>query len=991
MSSNVKSLCRVRKPEYFKLVASIRSLAKRNLLRGYASQELNSSAKIDNIRQGNTLNDIMIIGSILKGDDGLLSGEIKKSSADLFKFTRFAPLHWRDEIRYTSGYLNSIIDKCVKALDHMRPLAQLEKLETYEALEVIYEISKIYGASNFLSYKLAYLRSTRKLSAPQLAKISDIEDEISHKEKPAFHFSALENLSPRISLFLIAQRRVSGLVGKVNGDIRKSYSLSNFIPTPLNDDDLAKFLMRATESSLIDSLHALMVIINLNKFSTQGREIQLRLSPVIYGKLKEVIKWSLSGSDEHLITDHYLDSAGDKDSSLDLYRISAAFLERPHLAEYRNDIDRVIGARLLAEIFSENGSSGEDYFGDKELLLRQDGDLARNRPNILLDSFYRTFLFLRFIGERTNLLSLSDTNIKFIFENTLSLESLLTEAELRSLYTVVPDESQKLVAVLALALFRKKSIDPDVDFEFRSDLIEHVKSNFNGSILSFIDDLVAESPQIASYIAESLDEVTLEKMYEIITNASQASDIRRDILKLLGQKLNRIEYVIEADAIETRSKLATLQSYFDSSRMYVDSFAMKKWLDSNPSVLSEQFRTSYPSIQATMRTIESKAGESQEVYFITLNEQSDDMISQIAKDAFEQFCLNTEFGIESYLGRRIRHNTLDGVMTESVDAVFNKGEYRMIMSGPSMKRTAEAWLTQYRGIVDKLRRERLQFKSPTSLFNATVDIGDSATRENIRLLSSSLRVAGGQLLNDLVISFCWKQISPQLESAARYIKTELLQEATSSIGKHFSGSFGSLEEQIKIELHEAVSSVFMKVADWFRVPQTGFISASVRELCDIILYDLNRQKSVEYIGDALENKYTGISVHRLYDCVAVLLQNAITHGDDSNLVTVSVAAQKAEANQILDVVTVKITSIVSSSKYFTAKDRIDKAIRSLEGGIDMVTEGYTGIKKVKFITQKSEGKHTVKSNSDDAKRSLTLSFTLHSETVGEDTSAGGGV
>ncbi|WP_426123171.1 hypothetical protein [Pseudomonas sp. PSPC2-3] len=153
-----------------------------------------------------------------------------------------------------------------------------------------------------------------------------------------------------------------------------------------------------------------------------------------------------------------------------------------------------------------------------------------------------------------------------------------------------------------------------------------------------------------------------------------------------------------------------------------------------------------------------------------------------------------------------------------------------------------------------------------------------------------------------------------------------------------------------MELHEAVSGVFMKVADWFRVPQTGFISASVRELCDIILYDLNRPQAVDYTGGALENKYTGISVHRLYDCVAVLLQNALIHGEEGQKVNVCVTAKKAETNQILDVVTVQIMSVVSSSKYEDSKLRIERAIRSIEGGIDMVTEGYTGIKKVKFIT-----------------------------------------
>lgn len=990
MSRKLVSSNMGRSAQVHRLISSVKSLQKRNLVRGYVSQELRSRAEIDSVRKDNNVSDMMVVGALLKGTGGLLENDKKKTSSNLFMFTRFTALHWRDEIRYTCGYVNSVSLDALQALKLMLPLAQVEVLETDAALEIIYEISKAYGASNFLSYKLAYLRSTRKFSPPQLAKINDIEVEFAHRDKPGFHFSALENLSPRISLFLIAQRRVSGLVGKVDGDIRKSYSLSNFIPTPLDGKDLSGFLLRATESSLIDTLHSIMILLNLEEvFLAQVSELKSRLQPEVLEGIRVVIRHACEGSDDLLVTQHYMrDDEEGEGSTLDLYRISAAFLERTHLTKFRNELDRVIGARLLNEILDQTFVVGEDSFIDKDLLLQVDGTNLSNTPNIRLDAFYRTFLFMRFITQRINLLALEEEDIKFIFENTSGLEILLTEPEMRSVYGIVPEGSQNIIAVLSLALFRKKSIDPDVDFEFRTDFIAYVQSLYNGSIVGFIDELLSDSPQIACYIVDSLDEVTLEKMYEIVKNASQAAEIRRDILSLIGKKLNRIEYLIEANAIETRSKLATLQKYFDNSRMYVDSLAMSKWLDGNPSVSTEQFRTLYPSIQATVRTVEYEKGESQDVYFITLSDQSEHLISQIAKDAFEQFCLNTEFGIESYLGRRIRHNTLDGVTTETVDAVFNKAEYRMLMTNPGMKRTVSAWMGQYKAIVEKLRREHLQFKSPTSLFNSNMNLEDSATRENVRILSSSLRVAGSQLLNDLVISFCWKQISPQLENAARFIKTELLQEAASSIGKHFSGAFGSIEEQIKIELHEAVSGVFKKVADWFRVPQTGFISASVRELCEIILYDLNRPKSVEYTGDGLENKYTGISVHRLYDCIAVLLQNAVIHGEDGAPVVVNVSAIKADSNDILDIVSVDIASTVSPGEYQNSKERIKKAIRSVENGIDMVTEGYTGIKKVKFITQKSETKHTVRCVENDERRELNLGFTLHSETVSDDAAVG---
>lgn len=50
----------------------------------------------------------------------------------------------------------------------------------------------------------------------------------------------------------------------------------------------------------------------------------------------------------------------------------------------------------------------------------------------------------------------------------------------------------------------------------------------------------------------------------------------------------------------------------------------------------------------------------------------------------------------------------------------------------------------------------------------------------------------------------------------------------------------------------------------------------------------------------------------------------------------------------------------------------------------MVTEGYTGIKKVKFITKISEGAHTISFDSNDVERKLSLSFSIHAESAGDE-------
>lgn len=978
---------KARRPtEIYKLIASIRNIKKRNLLRGYISKPHITHHDAEIIRKENSPHDSMIAGALLKGPHGLMDEQAKKkkrTSNDLFTMTSFPPIDWRSEVCFTAGYINSMNEVATEMLHVIKSLARLETIDSDCALRFLLDLSKKHGASNYLSYKLAYLRSARELSPMSLSLVSEIENEIGHRDNPGMHFSALENLSSNIPLFMLAQKRISGLVARVNGDFRKSISLSNFIPTPLDEEDIAGFLLRATESCLLDTTYAVFIVFNLvDELGAVRREFELRLKPEFVRQLLEVIQFTAGSEDGVIVTEHYRSQNQDSDFSLDLYRNCSAFLERPKFAAYRNKIDRVIGARLLAEIIGGKAYAVSKPFDNKKLLLAQNSTPLEEILPVSLDTFYRTFLFLMFIDNKINLLDLSKDEIKFIFENTLGLDMLLTEDETRKLYLTAPAETRGLVTVLALALFRTKSIDPDADFEFRAEFISHVNNKYNGSIVDFIDYLLRDSPQVASYIVRTLDEVTLEKMYTLVKKVSEASQIRCEILRAVGQKLNRIDYIIEADAITTRIKVSALRQYFDSSRLYVDSVSMKKWLDSNPTISVEQFRSLYSRIEARISSLENKTN-------LLLNQVNDDeeeyLISQIVKDAFEQFCLNAEFGIESYLGRRIRHNTLDGVTTDTVDAVLRKPEYRVVMSNARMRPTVDAWMASYKSIIDKLRRDHLQFKACNSLFKSTMNLEDSTTKDNIRNLSNTLRSAGGsELLNDMVVAFCWKQITPQLESAARFIKTTLLKEANASIDKHFSGYCGDIDRQMKLELHEAVNEVFKKVADWFQVPQTGFISASVRELCQTILIELNRNNQIEFTGKALDIKYTGISVHRLYDCLAVLLVNAHTHGEDDTAILVNVCTKRTSAASVLDIVSVDITSTVAEEKYSQSKERIFKAIKSAETSIDMVTEGYTGIKKIKFITRTSEGFHTIRCDVNDDARELKLCFSLHAETAAED-------
>ena len=821
-------------PNVLKIITRVKNVKKRNLLRGYSGKSHLNSKEISTLRSNNGLFDSYLIGAALKGTGGLLnSNEInqKKTSKSFFSITSYPALSWKEEVSYTVGYVNSSLNEALIALELIGSLLEIDKNEAINSLETILKYSQSHGASNLLSYKLAYIRSAKELSSDELNVVSKIEEQFNHRDGASFHFSALENLNSRVSLFVAARRRVSALVGRVKGNLRKAVAISNFIPTPISIQDLPDFLLRSTESSLLDTIYSILIIFNLNdEFKYPKIELLKLLNPEISSKINDIIEFAKSLENDGIVTEYYSSLNEEGDDSLDLYRNSAAFLERPILADYRNRIDKVIGVRLLSEIVYPEVSLISSFQDDKKLLLSNDGAILNEELNITLDTFYRTYLFLKMISNQTSILALTSKDINYTFENTLRLETLLTEDEMRAINIIAPEDSKNLITVLALALFRKKSIDPDVDFDFRTDFISHVTNNFDGSIVSFINSLLEHSPAIASYIVVSLDEVTLEKMYGLVNNSSEALSIRRDILTSVGKKLNKIEYIIEAESITTREKLSTLQKYFDSSRIYVDSISMKKWLDSNPTMATEQYRSLYNSAEAIISTAAKNKGEKADVVIIQLFNSGDYLVPQIAKDAFEQFCLNTEFGIQSYLGRRIRHNTLDGVTSETVDAILRKPEHTILLSNHQMQRIVESWLISFKEIIDKLRREYLQFKASNSLFKSSIDTEDSATTENIRMLTNTLSSTGrSELLNDLVIAFCWKQITPQLENAARFIRTTLLQEAKDTIDKHFSNTQNHGVSQLVAELHEAINEVFIKISDWFRVPDTGFISASIRD------------------------------------------------------------------------------------------------------------------------------------------------------------------
>jgi len=105
--------------------------------------------------------------------------------------------------------------------------------------------------------------------------------------------SLIENLKNRISIFSIARRYTNTLSDRVTGDFRKSHSLSNLVATPFSNQDCASYILSSVETSLIDAVHALWVVMNLSERYERAEEyIRKYLDDDIFRNLIEVMSFT---------------------------------------------------------------------------------------------------------------------------------------------------------------------------------------------------------------------------------------------------------------------------------------------------------------------------------------------------------------------------------------------------------------------------------------------------------------------------------------------------------------------------------------------------------------------------------------------------------------------------------------------------------------------------------------------------------------------------
>lgn len=980
----------------YKALREIKDQTTRNVLRGVLSTNIARSASskgINLVRKNAHKADLALAVELLIGRYGAFPfSNAGGTYRNLLITHTLEPIGTEEEITFLVGHLNGWKDKTLGilgALSTLRPLALADPVDALGALTIF---AKEWGASNYLAKKTAYLmaRASDARTPEVNQQFSKLSDVVGQRKYPSPYFTALESIDLDFPYFTGISTRVQGYRRFVTkGDFRQLLHLNNIIPSPVSLDDIGPFLRKAHAMSLVDEVVSLLQLLHIG--GDDWKVVRRTIKQTMHSELFDA--FTSFGDEPFDPSALYSDIEPDA-ADLAYYRRSIAFLEFPAPARYRHFVDKVLAPRLLPTLVKSGGDLG-DYSRPSRRDLSKALVGFRN-PNDYKDVqstgiFLRTFYFLLYMNLDAEPHRLDSHELRFILEHTEALDVLLTEEEIERLYVLCDDASRPLVTVLALALYKSRAVDEDIDFKFRFSLADTVNAQFDGKLEKFFEWLLMSTPQIANFLLSTLDRSTLQKLYWIISSADEADRVRQSILRLVGRAREHIAYFIEADAIEAQRQVSKLRKYFDDSRIYIDGFSMKKWLIENPNAYTQEYARVIEhhlnTIQANAIVIDADGSIRSGVAEIDAAGAYDYVLTEVAKYAFEQFCLNTNFGIESYLGRRIRHNTLTGMMMGGVDSIIDSGRYQVLTFDDDFTEAHDKWLDSYRMLLRSMRLDILQFKSnskPRGIFSSELKALDEATKLNIvKLRNGALAGKSNEVFLDMLIRFCWQEIDPQLAIASKTITVDILKQAQAGIDEHLGGFNDELAGRYRTELWNAVHERFTRLGSWFRQPESGFVSASTRQLGELIMMEatnhaLLQDAALEWVGESADVSLDGLSVHRMYDCLSVLIRNALTYRSDGSPVSIVVNSVIPEQASIGRLSVSVISLLPETAERGVHIARLESSFAATDLDTSMAREGYSGIKKLRFITQNSEGRPTAdyQIDGDECKISFALTVEL---------------
>ncbi len=410
-----------------------------------------------------------------------------------------------------------------------------------------------------------------------------------------------------------------------------------------------------------------------------------------------------------------------------------------------------------------------------------------------------------------------------------------------------------------------------------------------------------------------------------------------------------------AKSLRLNLRLRKVRGTIDDTRIYVDQLKFQYWaIESIASRLRELTIVSSSSLEAALPDASDE---------ISAVEDPRVQLFHILNSAYGEFCRNKFYGVDSYIGRRIRHGTLSGVLVlelrETVEGIVC--EFELI--APNYSKSIERWYRALENGVKTYRDELLWVRSDERKHGLIVPSLDDPEK---RITSNSMLDAVAEtLVGDRSIStaighiynYCWLLLEvdlKRLRAAAEAMRQGLVIRPTD----HATGNDGDLDARISAStrhLNTLVQQRFESLSNWLTRPSNISPSATLSLLFQAVVDEVQGRYS-EFYPKLTEEGEVGIDIfghrfHAIYDALFVLVDNAARYGKSGGEIKFNVVSSKLPG--VNTEISMSITSELKPDSGENRRTSIEKAMSS-DLGNAMLDAKDSGLRKVRTLVAETD-------------------------------------
>lgn len=645
-------------------------------------------------------------------------------------------------------------------------------------------------------------------------------------------------------------------------------------------------------------------------------------------------------------------------SDFNLFRCSPAWFEYRDIVAFRFGLEAAIGERF------DRGLSGPAHkIVGRELKIvpRHISEIVKRTPSCELDiaqidpasggNLAKIVGFIEFLRRTPEFKFKNGEEALRLLSMTSYIARLLTWDEIAKVFDESTDDLSRF---LSTALKKENSPSSRSEHAFRKATERIAESQYQSSIIELVRDLHRLSPELLNFCIVEFDEIFLSKLFKIIQSRSDAIQTRVGLLNFYASATDDSSYNDRASALNAEAKLALVRADLDEIRIAVDTQKLDTWINENLSVDIRPLSKS-----ASIENLETITGE-QIKDTRALYAMQSVRIADLCDKVYKQFCTNQFWGIDSYVGRRIRHGTLEGMMLGELRVIINENIRDFSPMSPRFVDELNTWLSNAEISVAKIGDDLLRVRSeakPNGAFYASITDPDKNKLLNTAVEEITKTMIAGRSARDtisLLSTYCWSFLQidlDRLKVTLDEIRTEEFVLNRQLLLSHVPPNKRSKASKLLEEIDKKTLEIFKKLSGWLTRPSIIQPTASILELFEAVVAEIHEYApafvgKIEKSGDLDVEIFSG-RYHHVYDILNVLVANAAKHGPKDGSIRLDVKSRSASVEE--SALEIRFLSEAGSDN---SKDvlRIKEAlIAPLENAL--VQENFSGIRKARHIVE----------------------------------------